>query len=108
SAGERPTGYVLDLQAERGPHEIRVMRGLLAHAARTLRVQGAVTMKHHAIDAPDSTTDSLMKRMGFLTRNRTNRVLMVKFSDPELQDIAGQPRSWSYSYGDAEASHSLA
>ena len=108
SSEERPTGYVLDLQAERGPHEIRVTRSLLAHAARTLRARGAVTMKYHAVDAPDSTTESHMKRMGFLTRNRTNRVLMVKFSDPALQGIAEQPGNWNYRYGDAEVSHSLA
>ena len=65
-------------------------------------------MKYHAIYSPDSTTESLMKRMGFFTRNRTNRVLMVKFSDPALQELAEQPRNWSYSYGDAEVSHSLA
>ena len=107
ASSPRPSGYILDLQTvSEGQDE--VTHALLRYAVQRFRQSGALTMRYHALPSAFAPPPRLLRRMGFMARNYGRRVLMAKLADPRLDRIASQASNWQFSYGDAEASHSLA
>ena len=103
----RPSGYVLDLQVL-PDRSNDIDQALLACAAERFRELGALTMKYHRVPSPFVPSRGLLAQLGFIARNRVNRLLMVKFAEPDLARVASESGNWRYSFGDLEVSHSLA
>jgi hypothetical protein len=95
-------GYVLDLTVRPGRRD--AARALLHEACRHFRRLGAHSVRYRLLEAPTSPRLSDLWRLGFFPTSRRRPVLLVRFADSSLHEIARDIASWSYGFGDGEGS----
>ena len=104
--GETPTGYILDLQLCPSADE-RVAEALMHFAMDRLTSQGAWGVRYHQLRSRLSPlSESALRRLGL--RPRGSHLMLVRFADERMNEIASQSSNWSYAYADSEASFSAA
>jgi Acetyltransferase (GNAT) domain len=105
SGDSERSGYILELSTKDGK-DLEVTSALLRFAVRQLRSQGAWAVRLHQLDNAGAVPESLLRAWGFQRRLDTYQ-LLARLADSRATEIALRARSWSWSFGDAEASHGL-
>jgi hypothetical protein len=111
--GPEHIGYILDLVVRPGRRD--VARALLRQSVATLWRQAAYVVRYRAVMSEAGATGGDLRRLGFFSRNgplprlvASRRappyVLLVKFADQRLHELARRDTNWAYSFGDSEPS----
>ena len=95
-------GYIFDIQAV-GSRADAVASKLIAYATDALRNSGAWTVTFEQVSENTCVPEPILYSHGFV--RRWGHRLLVRLRDSEKMKTAGKAESWSYVYGDAEASH---
>lgn len=93
-------GHVLDLMTLPGHYD--VARALLRGAVRFFRRAGVQIIRYRFLQSPTSPRSVDLWRLGFFFRSARSNMLLVKFTDQRLHEIARNLDNWSYSLGDGE------
>ena len=103
---ETPTGYILDLQVCPLADEGAAV-ALMHFAIDRLTRQGAWVVRYHQLRSRLSPlSEPALRRLGL--RARGSHLMLVRFADKRMDEIAAQASNWSYAYADSEASFSAA
>src|SRR5262249_17132452 len=103
SPSNEKAGVIFDLHAmPRPPPE--TFSALLTVPSRRIRSEGGRVARMQWIPGPTSAPLAVLRANHFVKRAQRHE-LLVKFQDEAAHAAALDPSIWSYSYGDAEASH---
>ena len=101
----RPKGFILDLQVV-PPGNSEVAMALMGYGVERLRTSGAWLVQYDHLPSLQALPETVLQKHGFISRS--HHKLLVKFSDDGFADIGERESNWNFSFGDSEASHSLA
>lgn len=94
-------GFIMDLMTLPGYRE--AARALLRESVRYFRSVGVHIIRYRFLASPTSPGPGDLGRLGFFYRKGRRNWLLVKFSDPGLQELGVDSNNWSYTIGDGEA-----
>ena len=100
ASGPRRYGYIFDLTAL--PHRHDVAGVLLREALHYFTRLGIYAIKCQFVESPTAPLPRDLVRLGFFSEKDPN-MLLVRLSNPALQEAARISTNWSYSAGDGEA-----
>jgi hypothetical protein len=95
-------GYVLDLMTL--PERRDVARVLLRESVRFFRRAGVQIIRYRFLESATTPQTGDLRRLGFFYRKGRRNTLLVKFTDPEVHEVAREIANWAYTMGDGEAS----
>jgi hypothetical protein len=101
AASHGQDGYILDLTALPGRQD--VVLALLRETVRSFRRMGVQIIRYRFVESPSSPRSADLLRLGFFSRRGRRHKLLVKFTDTNLRETAGDLVNWSLSFGDGEA-----
>ena len=101
---EQHTGHIFEMENITG--DAKIFMALLKFAARQLRKKNAWVLQFHRLNTNANISQRDLGKLGFSARSARYHV-MVRMTDQEAREIAGDINNWHYSFGDGEPSHSI-
>ncbi len=98
---EGKDGYLMDLTTRPGRRD--VARSLLRETVRSFAKAGVYIIRYRFMESPTSPQRGDLRRLGFFFREGRRHTLLAKFADRGLHKTAMEPKNWSYTTGDGEA-----